>query len=239
MEKKYRDICIVLIFSVCSVLVLSGLIITNYFMNGRLLAKVDCACTKCGVKDSESGSADGTVIESAVAHPKISIVDGNIYDANTRFERIVPTSIEINGNKVEYPFQDAVMNVVVLDDVVLADVDHVNYSTLEVIDFNGNVIATFAGANTPTSTYKLVGDMFRGKYRVEGNDIIIGSDNLGVNSNYFVCKALERDASEEIQFEQKITYLGNGKFSEFTTVSTLTASEYQSQDNTDCSWLSE
>ena len=50
-EKNYRNMCIVLIFSVCSVLVLSGLIITNYFMNGRLLAKVDCACTKCDVQD--------------------------------------------------------------------------------------------------------------------------------------------------------------------------------------------
>lgn len=71
-EKNYRNMCIVLIFSVCSVLVLSGLIITNYFMNGRLLAKVDCACTKCDVKDNGTVSDDGTV-------------SGNVVNESTNF----------------------------------------------------------------------------------------------------------------------------------------------------------
>lgn len=77
MEKKYRDMCIVLIFSVCSVLVLSGLIITNYFMNGKLLAKVDCACTKCDVQDK--GTDNTPVIED-----KVDNSDQEDYDSRMR-----------------------------------------------------------------------------------------------------------------------------------------------------------
>ena len=77
MEKKYRDMCIVLIFSVCSVLVLSGLIITNYFMNGRLLAKVDCACTKCVVKDN-GGNVDNNY-ELITQDELVKLIDEQLY----------------------------------------------------------------------------------------------------------------------------------------------------------------
>lgn len=80
MEKKYRDMCIVLIFSVCSVLVLSGLIITNYFMNGKLLAKVDCACTKCDVKDNGTGSGNiDNSYELITQDELVKLIDEQLY----------------------------------------------------------------------------------------------------------------------------------------------------------------
>jgi hypothetical protein len=98
MEKKYRDLCIVLIFSVCSVLVLSGLIITNYFMNGRLLAKVDCACKTCDVKDN------GTVSDDTDLSNRIQTIMENYY-SNVGFSKKCGKK---NMDDVYYPNNDNV-----------------------------------------------------------------------------------------------------------------------------------
>lgn len=99
-EKKYRNMCIVLIFSVCSVLVLSGLIITNYFMNGRLLAKVDCACTKCDVQDI--GTDNTPVIEHKDEIYSYENIVG-VYYANVVYDGDYDMTIELSLND-DYTF---------------------------------------------------------------------------------------------------------------------------------------
>lgn len=108
-EKNYRNMCIVLIFSVCSVLVLSGLIITNYFMNGRLLAKVDCACTKCDVQDKgtdnesfvdDKNEEDDQAVENEI-YSYENIV--GVYYANVVYDGDYDMTIELSLND-DYTF---------------------------------------------------------------------------------------------------------------------------------------
>lgn len=103
MEKKYRDMCIVLIFSVCSVLVLSGLIITNYFMNGRLLTKAACTCTKCDVKDNGGNTDNIPVIDDKKTE------DDSIWERNGFLCSIKTSDYCLMGdtnNKIELKVSD-------------------------------------------------------------------------------------------------------------------------------------
>ena len=52
----------------------------------------------------------------------------------------------------------------------------------------------------------MIGNIFRGDYKIEGNNLIISSDNLGINRDAFACKAFERNINEGIQYVQKTTY---------------------------------
>lgn len=204
----------------------------------------ECDCPKCETTSNEviSDNTDNTqVTENRINYPKIKVVKGSLSGANTEFEKIIPTSITINGNIVEYEFQDSINDFAVLDDVVLVNVNHVNYNTLDVIDFNGNIIFKYGGQSNSNvaNIHSLTGNIFRGNYKIEGNNLIISSDNLGINRDAFACKAFERNINEGIQFVQKTTYLGNGRFSELSVINTVSVGDFVNENSIDCSWLNE
>ena len=64
MEKKCKNLCIMLIFSVCSCFVLLGFIVFDHAVLGNKAR--ECNCTKCDVKsDNVQVIDDNTVVDDS------------------------------------------------------------------------------------------------------------------------------------------------------------------------------
>lgn len=144
-------------------------------------------------------------------------------------------TVYANGNKIA--FDDVldtagVTKITQLKDVALFNKVGYDTSILYIVNGNGGVIFSAGGKNVDDNIkVKLAGEVYRGTYSVDDSIIYITSDNLGQDPEYTACNATGTD---KVQYIQKMTYLGDGKFGALTLSSSVTAQQYITSNKIIC-----
>lgn len=112
-----------------------------------------------------------------------------------------------------------------------------SWSGLIVIDKNGSIIGSIGYNNKPSLLVKGKSLDQKNNKIIDGNDIIVYTTNIVSIDIESMCKDVKeyKSKNEPVKYQSKITYLGNGKFSESTILKTISADEYEREMNLDYS----
>lgn len=136
---------------------------------------------------------------------------------NSKYVDVTGTNIEVIGK---------------LNDVLVIKVWSFDFYTYYVIDKNASIVSVFAGSGASTNynaTY--LKGTFMGECTIENNSLIIKSDIVASEPTFISCSKNDNDI---VEYTEKFTYLGNGKFSSSTLVKTTTAQQYRQNNNISC-----
>jgi len=112
-------------------------------------------------------------------------------------------------------------------------------TTIYIVDKDAKIVNSFIGnvgynyKNAKEPYIRTKGTTIRNGYTISGNDIYIKSDNLEQDPESVVCNKKDQ-ADYIVQYTEKFTYLGNGKFSDSVVTETTTVKEYMQNENIEC-----
>lgn len=106
-------------------------------------------------------------------------------------------------------------------------------------DKNGNIVGVIGGVNDSEHSLPVKGEWVDSTFTeiIDQNTLIFRMTDVVYDMDSGVCKKIEKQKSlnQPAKYLYKITYLGNGKFSEPVVLSTISPTEYENQANLDCS----
>ena len=120
-----------------------------------------------------------------------------------------------------------------IKDVLIVEASHID-TTNYVVDKDGTTIAVFLGKdatiNSKVNNIYTKGNIIREKIKIDGNSLIIKSDNLGQDPEYNVCNS---NSKSIVEYEEKFEYKDKS-FKQVKTLKEITKEEYIKNNNITC-----
>lgn len=163
-------------------------------------------------------------------------------EVELNYETVDISANGLNYNKLIVNGKDTkltgiISDVYKLNDVLVVDISYaLSPSSIYIIDKDAKIVNSFIGnsyTNIQEPYIKTKGGIIREGYTISGNDIYLKSDNLSQDPEAVVCNKKDQ-ADYIVQYTEKFTYLGNGKFSDSVVTETTTVKEYIQNENIEC-----
>lgn len=135
--------------------------------------------------------------------------------------------LNINGNKVVLDENTrSISDITTFRDMVLFVQSDPDFWILSFADSNGKIFKKI-------SFDDVLGNGLS-SYEINGNDIYIVSNLLSQDDIAVVCNQKKNGKNEDVVFNERIEYLGDGKFSNFVLLDTIKTNQYIKNNNITC-----